>query len=189
MPILREETNFYPDDLFSLSLETTPWQIVHVRSRYEKVVARTLIERQNPVYLPQIRKQTQRGGRTFTSHLPLFGGYVFLRKTDATRPALWSAGGVVRVISVTDQSLLDSELKQIRALEEAGAIFTARPSWAPGDVVRVTDGVFRGCTGTLLRQRDVLRIVVAITALNKSITAELPHESVAALSHRVSRTL
>ncbi len=57
----------------------------------------------------------------------------------------------------------------------------AQPDLAPGDAVRISDGVFQGYTGTVIRERDALRLVVSITALNKSVLAELPRESVAAV--------
>jgi hypothetical protein len=46
MPILRRESDIFPDDLFfSMSLESAPWEVVHVRSRQEKILARVLLER------------------------------------------------------------------------------------------------------------------------------------------------
>src|ERR1051325_3901185 len=60
MPILRKESDLYPDDLFSIAIDEAPWQIVHVRSRQEKAVARLLAEWQQPFYLPQIEKSIRR---------------------------------------------------------------------------------------------------------------------------------
>jgi transcription antitermination factor NusG len=180
MPILRKESEIFPPDLFSLPADA-PWEIVHVRSRQEKAVARLLTERRQPFYLPQVEKKIRRTGRTFTSFFPLFGGYLFIRRTDETRQTLWSTNAVVRVIPVGDQELLDGELRQIRALQEAGAILMVRPEIAAGDAVRIADGVFHGYTGTVVRELDATRLVVSITALNKSVTAEFPRESVVAI--------
>jgi transcription antitermination factor NusG len=176
MPILRKESEIFPPDLFSLSVVSAPWEIAHVRSRQEKVVARVLANRSQPFYLPQIEKRIQRSGRTFKSFLPLFTGYVFLRRTEEMRPVLWSTGVVTRVIPVEDQRLLDEELRQIRALQEAGATLTPHPDLAPGDRVRITEGAFSGYVGTLVRERDAVRLVVSISSLNKSVLAELPRD-------------
>ena len=178
MPILRKESDIFPPDLFGIPVEDLPWEIVHVQSRQEKALARLLIGRAQPFYLPQIEKKTRRDGRSFVSFLPLFSGYVFLRRTDETRRLLWSSGVVTRVIGVDDQRLLDEELKQIRALQEAGATLIPRSDLAPGDRVRITEGMFCGYTGTLMRERDTLRLVVSITSLNKSVLAELPRDIV-----------
>jgi transcriptional antiterminator RfaH len=176
MPILRKESEIFPPGLFSLSLEEAPWEVVHVRSRQEKMLARVLVTRNQPFYLPQVEKSVKRAGRTFTSFHPLFSGYVFLRRTEETRPALWSSGVVTRVIPVEDQKVLDEELRQLRALQEAGATLTPRPDFTPGDRVRITEGVFAGYVGTLVKERDAVRLVVSISSLNKSVLAELPRE-------------
>ena len=180
MPILRRESEIFPADLFSMPADA-PWEIVHVRSRQEKAVARLLTDRQQPFYLPQVEKRIRRDGRTFTSFLPLFGGYLFIRLTGQTRETLWSTSAVVRLIQVGDQQLLNSELRQIRALQEAGAILVAHPEIVAGDAIRIADGVFQGYLGTVVRELDATRLVVSITALNKSVTAEFPRESVVSI--------
>jgi transcription antitermination factor NusG len=186
MPILRKESEIYPPDLFSIPVESAPWEIVHVRSRQEKLVARALMQRHNPYYLPQVEKTIRRSGRTFRSYLPLFTGYLFIRSMPGIREALWSTGAVARVIAVDDQEKLLGELRQLRALQEAGATLIPRPDIVPGDPVRITEGVFMGYRGIVMRERDALRLIVSITALNKSVIAELPRESVTAV--RVRKT-
>lgn len=180
MPILRRESEIFPADLFSIP-DGGPWTIVHVRSRQEKAVARLFMERKQPFYLPQIEKEVRRDGRTFKSFIPLFGGYLFIRLNDDTRQTLWSTKAVVRMIQVDDQELLDQELRQIRALQEAGAVLVAHPEIGAGDAVRIDDGVFHGYVGTVVRELDATRLVVSITALNKSVLAEFPRESVVAI--------
>jgi transcription antitermination factor NusG len=181
MPILRRESDIFPPTLFSLPLDVAPWEIVHVRSRQEKALARLLTERRQPFYLPQVEKTMRRSGRTFTSFLALFPGYVFIRRTEEMRQVLWASGAVARVIPVEDQKLLTDELRQIRALQESGAILLPRSDLAPGDQVRITQGVFNGYVGTVVRERDASRLIVSITALNKSVVAEFPRETVTAL--------
>jgi transcription antitermination factor NusG len=180
MPILRRESEIFPAHLFSMP-DGGPWTIVHVRSRQEKAVARLFMERKQPFYLPQIEKQVRRDGRTFKSFIPLFGGYLFIRLNEDTRQTLWATKAIVRMIQVDDQELLDQELRQIRALQEAGAVLVAHPEIGAGDAVRIDDGVFHGYVGIVVRELDATRLVVSITALNKSVLAEFPRESVVAI--------
>jgi len=161
MPILRRESEIFPAGLFSMT-DGGPWTIVHVRSRQEKSVARLFMERKQP----------------FKSFIPLFGGYLFIRLNDDTRQTLWATKAIVRMIQVDDQELLDQELRQIRTLQEAGAVLIAHPEIGAGDAVRIADGVFQGYMGIVVRELDLTRLVVSITALNKSVTAEFPRESV-----------
>jgi transcription antitermination factor NusG len=186
VPILRKESDIYPASLFSIPIEESPWEIAQVRSRHEKTLARLLLDHQLPFYLPQFEKQVRRAGRTFTSFFPLFSGYVFLRHTPATREVLWSSGAVARVIRVEDQGLLSSELEQIRSLQERGATLIVMPDLAPGDPVRITDGVFQGYLGKVVRDRDGVRLIVSITAVNKSVVADFPRESLARVKSGVS---
>jgi transcriptional antiterminator RfaH len=184
MPILRREADIYPADLFSLPLSTLPWEIVQVRSRQEKSVARVLAQHQQPFYLPQIQKTAKRNGRNFVSFLPLFPGYIFIRQTPEMQGILRSSSGVARAIPVSDQILLATELQQIRRLQESGATLVTAPQIMPGDAVRVTDGIFKGYIGTVTREAGAVRLVVSITAVHFSVIAEFPRDSVVIHSDR-----
>lgn len=179
MPILRRESELYPDDLFSIDVEAMPWEILHLRSRQEKAVGRLLADHLEPFYLPQIEKEVKREGRTFRSFLPLFSGYLFIRHTESVREVLWRTRAVARLIRVEDQAQFHRELQQIRSLQLAGAALVPQIDLAPGDPVKIVSGVFSGYVGTVVRERDAVRLIVSITALNKSVVAEFPREAVA----------
>jgi transcriptional antiterminator RfaH len=185
MPILRRESELYPDELFSIDVEAMPWEILHLRSRQEKAVARLLTDHHEPFYLPQIEKEVRREGRTLRSFLPLFSGYLFIRRTESVREVLWRTHSVARVIRVEDQAQFHGELQQIRSLQLAGATLVPRAEIVPGDPVRIVNGVFSGYVGTVLRERDAVRLVVSITALNKAVVAEFPREAVAPVRRSV----
>jgi hypothetical protein len=53
MPLLKREPDLFPADLFDLPEESRPWSVAYVRSRQEKSLARYLVEKQIPFYLPQ----------------------------------------------------------------------------------------------------------------------------------------
>jgi transcription antitermination factor NusG len=176
MPILTKESDIYPDDLFEMSVEEAPWEIAHLRSRQEKAVARLLFEARMPFYLPQIEQKQKRSGRTFVSHLPLFPGYIFLRRVEGLRQTLWRTNAVANTIQVTDQDRLTAELLQIRQLQVSGAILTPRVDLAPGDSVRIGEGAFSGYSGTVIEERGSLRLIVSVSILNKSVAVEFPRE-------------
>lgn len=174
MPILPKESELFPDTLFDLPTADAPWEIAHLRSRQEKAVARLLLDDGKPFYLPQMEQKVTRGGRTFVSHLPLFPGYVFVRRVDGLRQTLWRTSAVANMIEVPDQAQLTAELLQIRQLQASGAVFTPRVELAPGDTVRVTEGAFSGYIGVVTEERGSLRLVVSVSILRKSITVEFP---------------
>src|SRR5437868_7209570 len=148
MPLLRKEIEVFPDDLFSLA---EPWRVAHVRSRQEKLLARYLVERGIAFYLPQIEKETRRAGRCFMSYNPLFRGYVFFRADDAQKRIAVRCDAIVSIIEVDDQQQLDDELRQLRALQLAGASLIPVLEFFTGDAVRITEGPFRGYHGIVQR--------------------------------------
>lgn len=176
MPILRKESDIFPDDLFAMPISDAPWEIAHLRSRQEKSVARLLFDASMPFYLPQIKQTNKRAGRTFVSHLPLFPGYIFMRRIDGLRQALWRTSAVANLIEVPDQNQLHAELLQIRELQERGAVLTPRADLVPGDAVRIMEGAFSGYSGVVMEERGSLRLIVSVSILKKSVSVEFPRE-------------
>lgn len=179
MPILPKESDIYPEDLFELPVAEAPWEIAHLRSRQEKSVARLLLDGRKPFYLPQIKQTKKTSGRTFVSHLPLFPGYIFLRRVEGLRETLWRTSAVVKVLDVPDQAQLTCELQQIRELQAKGAVLTAQAGLVPGDAVRITDGVFSGYHGIVLEERGALRLIVSVSTIRTSVAVEFPREMLA----------
>ncbi|MBV9493031.1 MAG: hypothetical protein JOZ54_02210 [Acidobacteria bacterium] len=179
MPILRKESDIFPESLFDIPTEDAPWEIAHLRSRQEKSVARLLLDSQKPFYLPQVQQKKRTSGRTFVSHHPVFPGYIFLRRVDGLRETLWRANAVANMLEVLDQAQLTIELRQIRDLQLSGAILTPADDLIPGDAVRIEDGVFSGYTGTVVKERGLLRLIVSVSILNKSVAVEFPRDVLA----------
>jgi transcriptional antiterminator RfaH len=175
MPLLKKETEVFPHDLFARS---EPWLVVHVRSRQEKLLARHLMRKDVPFYLPQIEKSTRRSGRTFKSFVPLFPGYVFMRGAAEARDVAWRSNVVANIIDVEDQHLLHDELLQLRKLQETGASLTPHLDVVVGVPVRITDGVFAGYTGVVLKEKDKQRLIVTISHLHRAVAVELHRDSV-----------
>ncbi|HYC89903.1 MAG TPA: transcription termination/antitermination NusG family protein [Thermoanaerobaculia bacterium] len=181
MPILRRESDIFPEHLFDLSTQDAPWEIAHLRSRQEKAVARLLLGGGMPFYLPQVEQRTKSNGRMLVSYLPLFPGYIFLRRVEGSRQTLFRTSAIVTMIDVIDQEQLTAELQQIRQLQARGAVLTLRLEVEPGDSVRVTEGAFSGYTGVVTGVKGAERLVVSVSILRKSITVEFPREAIARL--------
>jgi hypothetical protein len=172
MPLLPKEADLFPAELFALPEATFPWHVAHVRSRQEKVLARRLLERQVPFYVPQIERLTERSARRFRSYVPLFAGYVFFRGGDRALDAALRSGVTASVIAVNDQMLLTAQLEQIRRLQLAGASFEVYEELLPNEVVTITEGPFRGYTGAVVRSGRADRLIVALSLLQKCVTVE-----------------
>lgn len=172
MPLLPKEADLFPEELFAMPPDSWPWHVAHVRSRQEKSLARFLMEQQVPFYLPQVERIAERSSRRFRSYLPLFTGYVFFRGTDRALSLVLRSGVTANVIAVGDQSLLTTELEQIRRLQLAGASFEVYEDLQPADMVTITEGPFRGYTGAVVRGGRGQRLVVSLSMLRKNVAVE-----------------
>lgn len=182
VPILVPEAALYPPTLFDKPEGASPWRVARVRSRQEKVLARHLRGSGVGFYLPLERKEVRRNGRLFVSHLPLFPGYLFFRGTAAERVAALRSNVIVSLLEVLDQEVLGRELANLWLIQQAGLPLIAHPWLGPGDEVKIVDGPFKGWTGTVLREKGRLRLVVSVTFLRQSVAAELAREAVAPLA-------
>jgi transcription antitermination factor NusG len=186
MPILKAESQIFPEGIFGLPEAGFPWWVAHTRSRQEKTLARYLLPLEIPFYGPCREQKIRRAGRTFVSYLPLFSGYVFFRGSPKHRHAVLRSDLIVKVLEVSDQRLLNEELWQIRRLQEAGASFVPFRDLVPGEPVLVKEGPFKGYTGIVLRARGRLRLVVSISMLRQAVAVELERDLVQPVHSRES---
>src|SRR6266540_1685468 len=139
MPLLKREVEISHPNLFELSEAELPWWIAHTRSRQEKALARFLLPLEIPFYIPQREKRVRRAGRSLTSYLPLFPGYVFFRGSAEDRQATLRSGLLVKILDVSDQRLLQKELAELRHLQQSGANLVPYEEFQSGDAVRITE--------------------------------------------------
>jgi transcription antitermination factor NusG len=176
MPLLPREVDILPEEIFTLPAGAFPWGVAHVRSRQEKVLARHLADNGIAFYLPLTMTRRQRAGRVFTSHLPLFSGYLFHRAGRERLDLLWRSNVVANLIEVPDQEELGAELAQLRQLQLAGASLKPWTELLPGQPVRIESGSFAGYTGVVVRGKGHDRLVVSISLLRQSASVELDRE-------------
>lgn len=197
MPILKREPDLYPADLFGAAgderpdpaagRDRGPWWVAHVRSRQEKLLARHLRAHEVAHYLPQRERRRPGAVRPRTAYLPLFPGYVFFRGGGVERLAAFGSGVIVRLLEVPGQAALERELIALWRLQTAGTPLVPWEYIGPGDEVEITDGPLRGWSGTVLRAKGTLRLVVSVTFLRQSVAAEVDREIVAPLAPRSAR--
>ncbi len=176
MPLLKAEVDCFPDHLFEFGTGDYPWIVAYVRSRQEKKLARHLINREVPFYLPIQSRETRRSGRRFTSHLPLFPGYVFFRGRSTERRLAAQSNLIVNTLEVLDQSRLNAELGELSRLQRAGIPLIPHPYLGPGDFVEICEGSFKGYRGAVVREHGSTRLVVSISLLRRSVAAEFDRE-------------
>jgi transcriptional antiterminator NusG len=177
MPLLPPEPASFPENLLTdpTPLATRPgrWWAVYTKARGEKALARHLRGRGVPHYLPLHRHTWRNKGRTFTSYLPLFPGYVFLHGDDQARVAALESNLISRILDVPDQKRLVNDLRRVDRMVAADVPVELADALVPGQAVEIVAGPFQGLQGTLVRHGNQLRLVVAVTFLQQAVSAEV----------------
>jgi transcription antitermination factor NusG len=176
MPILKEETNLFPDTLLEeapLAVPNRHWFALYTKARQEKSLARELLKQLIPFYLPQVKKTSVVRNRRRVSLMPLFGGYLFVYGAEEERIRCLMTNRVSRVLPVVQPEQLVFDLRQFHRLIAANAPLTVESRLAPGRRVRVRQGAFAGLEGTVLKRRGETRLLVAINFLQQGASFEI----------------
>jgi transcription antitermination factor NusG len=176
MPILRAETELFPEDLLDdrdWEASGRQWMVLYTRARQEKAISRDLLRRAIPFYLPLVRQTRRYGRRRVASRTPLFSGYVFILATEAERVASLTTNRVSRILTVDDPQVLVHDLQQIHRLITSNAPLTVESRLSPGNRVRVRSGPFAGIEGTVLHRRGQARLLVSINFLQQGASVEI----------------
>jgi transcription antitermination factor NusG len=182
MPALAAETSLFPENLFadSLCLPTEleqdfdqQWWVMRTKSRQEKSLARDLLAREIPFYLPLAKKIAKVRGRRVSSYHPFFPGYVFLYANETHRVQSLTTNRVVQILPVLNQEKLWFDLSQVHRLIESNAELSFEPRLELGQRVRINHGSMMGLEGTLLHRRGETKFLVAIDFLQQGASLEI----------------
>ena len=176
MPILAEEPNLYPEALLE-ELAGLPsqrqWWVLYTKARQEKAICRDLLGHEIPFYLPLIEKKVVNRGRTTTSRIPLFAGYVFMYGSERERTTSLTTNRISRILTIDDPGKLVHDLRQFRQLIATDAPLTVESRLTPGNRVRVRRGPFAGIEGVVVTRRGHTRLLVSIDFLQRGASVEI----------------
>jgi transcription antitermination factor NusG len=176
MPILDAETSVYPQNLLTeLSAEASArrWWAAYTKARQEKALARQLVQLQVPFYLPLVPKDNLIRGRKVQSHIPLFGGYVFVFCTEDERTKCLTTNRVSTILNVEDQQQLTHDLRYVAMLIESEAPLTVEKRLDTGAPVRIKAGPMQGLEGTVITRRGQTRLLVSVRMLQQGVSVEI----------------
>jgi transcription antitermination factor NusG len=177
MPILPKERDLFPEDLLAGPAAEDggeSWFVFYTLARREKDLMRKLAAAGIPFYSPMIRRRLRSpGGRTRSSFVPLFPGYVFSRGDDEQRRAALATNTISRWIPVGEPRMLVDDLRAIKRLVDSEQPLSPEARMEPGQAVRVRSGPLAGIEGTVIRRRGEERLVVAVRFLNQGASIEL----------------
>jgi transcriptional antiterminator RfaH len=149
------------------------WWVAHTKSRNEKALAQDLIRKDISYFLPMTWRVRRQRGRTLRSLLPLFGGYLFFCGQESQRIELLRTNRVANLIEVKDQKKLLDELLQFEQALRAGVPLVPYKYIRAGQRCRVTAGPLADLCGTVVRTKNVTRLVLQIDMLGQAASVEI----------------
>lgn len=156
------------------------WFALTVKHQHERAVAGALGAKRLEALAPLYRARRRWSDREKEIELPLFAGYVFCRFPYAERVRVLTTPGVRNLVGFGGgpSPVENAEIEAIQSMMRSREPIRPWPYLRPGDRVRVERGPLRGLTGTLIRERDVYRLVIGIELLQRSIAAEVAPDQV-----------
>lgn len=174
MPILPQEPDIWPEDLFDQASPEETWWALYTLPRREKDLMRRLMRMEIPFYGPLIKRRSRSpAGRSRTSYVPLFPGYVFLHGSEEQRYRSLTTNCVSRCLQVSDGGLLAQDLRQIHQLICSDAPLTPEARIEPGMRIRVRSGSLAGLEGVVIRRRGSERLLVIVHFLQQGASVQL----------------
>jgi transcription antitermination factor NusG len=158
--------------------EGTYWYALHVRTRFEKVVARNLQGKGYEEFLPLYRRVNRWSDRVKEIELPLFPGYVFCRFNPHDRLPILTVPGVNAVVGIGKNLMPvdESELDAVRAVLKSEAYCEPWPYLEVGQRVQVEYGPLAGTPGIVTMVKNTYRLVISVNMLQRSVAVEIDRD-------------
>jgi transcription antitermination factor NusG len=154
---------------------TLDWFAVHVRTRYESLVARCLTAKGYECFLPTYWCRRRWSDRVKELELPLFPGYFFCRFHLEDRLPILKTPSLISIVGIAQSPVPvdEAEIAAVRKLVNSGLRHQPWPYVSIGQKVRIEYGSLWGLEGILQSFKGRHRIVVSVTLLQRSVAAEI----------------
>jgi transcription antitermination factor NusG len=157
------------------------WVALVVRPRSERSVQKGLANIGLETFVAWHRVRRRWADRIKILEQNLIPGYVFCHSTFAQRLAVMHQAGVERVVSFnrTPALIPDDEIAALRRAVQSELPLGPWPYLKAGQRVRIEKGALAGVEGTLARESTGWRVVVSVSALQRSIAVEVDRDMIA----------
>jgi transcriptional antiterminator RfaH len=169
-----------------MTISDARWYVVQTHVHAETKAATHLVRQGYPIYLPRYLKRRRHARRVDTVAAPLFPRYLFVAIDQMTQRwrSIQSTIGVTHLVRNGDEpaAVPAGIIDELRRREDERGLITLdfRPRFAPGDKIRVVDGVFSECLGLFEGMADRERVAILLDLLGRKVRVVLDGESVAA---------
>lgn len=158
-----------------IPLVDTKWYVAYTRANFERKIAREIVDQQIEHYLPIRKEIRQWSDRLKKIEIPLFPNYIFVKIRLQRKVDILGIPGVLSLVSFSGQpvSISEDEIEHIRKIEERGKDVSLEYYYCVGDRVRITQGIFTGMEGILLRKSGQMRFVLKLPAISQAVSVEI----------------
>ncbi len=155
--------------------ENLPWFALRVKPNHEKRVSELINYQGIEEFLPLYRARRRWGQRMQNVDVPLFPGYVFSRFTRQDWTRVVETPGVVDAVRFgnTLASVDREEIQALQLVQQYKTALQPSPYLRPGQSIRVTAGPLAGVKGTLMEIKGLVRLVLSVTILQRSVLVEI----------------
>ena len=156
------------------------WYALYTRHQHEKAVAQVLSGKGFEVFLPLYVAVRRWKHRDKQLSLPLFPCYVFVHGGAMRRLDVVMTPGVHGFVECGGKpaAIPDQEIDQVRQVVTRSTQVEPHPFLKCGDWVRVKSGPLAGIEGILVRKKNLLRLVLSVELLEKSVAVEVDASTV-----------
>jgi transcription antitermination factor NusG len=142
---------------------------------HEKTVAELLGMKGFENFLPLYRSRKKWSDRVKEVHLPFFPGYVFCKFDPAHRLPILTTYGVSFVVGSgrVPVPVSEAEIAALKKVVASGVAASPCPFLAVGERIEIVEGPLQGLEGLLTNIKSSCRVVVSVSLLQRSLSAEI----------------
>lgn len=162
------------------------WHVVQTQVNGEAKASENLCRQGYEIYLPRYLKRRRHARKVDFAAKPLFPRYMFVAIDTARQRwrSIQSTSGVSRLVTNGDEPAVVPEgvVQALKAREDGRGFvkLDARPSFVPGDKVRVLTGAFMDNAGLFNGMADHDRVSILLDMLGRKVRVLLDADLVVA---------
>jgi transcription antitermination factor NusG len=159
------------------------WLAIQVWSGRESTSAEHLSVRGYEVFLPRYQERRRWCDRVKIIDRALFDGYLFCRAEENVVGAILSTRGVIRIVGPVLRT-------EVEALQRLVSLRLPAIPWhciGAGTRVRIVTGPLQGVEGMVLRLKNHYRLILSVSALQRSVAVEIDSDSADVVNHSTSQ--
>jgi transcription antitermination factor NusG len=174
-----------PDPTNRHVAHSAEWYAIYTRHQHEKSVAHILSTNGLEIFLPLYTAVHRWKDRNKELSLPLFPCYVFLRGGLERRWQILATPGVHALVGAAGHpsSIPQTEIDAVRQIVERSSQVEPYPFLKCGDWVRIKCGPLEGIEGILVRRKNLFRLILSVSMLQKSVAVEVDSTMVERVGH------